>query len=239
MLSANEFQNRCRSLGSFESDQELDATAMIGFFQRFRPDGQGLDGLFDDHPHGDQLQRRLDRVFAATGNDRREGGGRDAYFIVRDPPPISAELTEHHGQMWLESLRQIAARLDSKSIVSWLDPLPRIRVLEGSPPKQPKGDLDTFPLLRVIKVDVTELTNQLAMDCHVVSLLRDAYYYIACDSMLRDYLLWPAYSEALGTEDLLASYFELWRHGVKLRVFHDDMIDLYIPRRSSMNELPA
>ncbi|MGV3486571.1 MAG: apolipoprotein acyltransferase, partial [Planctomycetaceae bacterium] len=115
-------------------------------------------------------------------------------------------------------------------LIQRFETLPRVRVLEGVPPKQLKSDQQSFPLLHAIKVQAATLTDGLAMDCQVVGLLREAYYFTACDAMLRDYLLWPAYADHFNEPDPFAAYFELWKHGVKWRVFHEDMIDVYIPR---------
>ncbi len=230
MLSAAEFQDRCRIVSRLGTNDPVDNNTMIGIFQRFRPAGNGLEGLYKDLPHAGEYHRRLDRLFAAAGEDRRPNGGRDAYFVVRNPPPMSAEVAEFQAIRWLESLLAMATKAAATGLMAQLDPVPRIRVLVGAPPKQPKSDLDSFPLLKAIKVDAAALTDGIAQQCLVVLLLRDAYYFAACDAMLRDYLLWPAYAEHFADPDPMSGYFELWRHGVKLRVFHDDMIDLYLPR---------
>ncbi len=64
-------------------------------------------------------------------------------------------------------------------------------------------------------------------------ILRPAYYFTACDSMLRDYLMWPFYADATGLQDPLASYFELWKHGVKYRIFLESQVDIYLPRHAA------
>jgi len=230
MTSDTDLRERCRAASGIETDSEVDPTAMIGFFQRFRPDGRGLEGLYEGLAHGDQYHERLDHLFEAAGDDRRPTGGRDAYFVVRQPPPMSPEAAEFNATRWMEGLQKISARSGNAELSKQLETRPRIRILEGSPPKQPKADQESFPLLKAIKVHAASMTDGLASGCQVVSLLREAYYFTACDSMVRDYLLWPAYEEALGEADPMAGYFELWRHGIKLRVFHDDMIDLYLPR---------
>lgn len=225
-----EFLERCRMIAGLDDEVTLAPDNLIGVFQKFRPDGKGLDELFQSLPRASAYQERLARLFAAAGDDRRPGGGRDAYFVVRQPPPISPEDAQSHATSWLKGLARLARRADAHELSARLDPIPRIRVLEGAPPKQPKSDLDTFSLLRAIKVNAAAITDGLAVECQVASLMREAYYFTACDAMLRDYLLWPAYAEHFGEEDPLLGYFELWRHGVKVRVFHDDMIDLYLPR---------
>ena len=64
----------------------------------------------------------------------------------------------------------------------------------------------------------------------VAETLRPAYYFTACDAMLRDYLMWPLYARTTGLNDPFDSYFQLWKHGVKYRIFGEGQIDLYLPR---------
>jgi len=222
--------DRCRDFSGLAPEADVDAGAMIGLFQRFRPDGRGLKGLYDGLAHDESLHDRLTQLFEAAGDDGKNGGGRDAYFIVRKPPVLDADVAQDHGQHWLKSIKQMAERVGNTALAESLQTLPRIRVLEGMPPKQPKSDRQTFPLLAALKDDAATLTDNVACDNEVVSLMREAYYFTACDWALRDYLLWPTYAEAFGQSDAMSGYFELWRHGVKWRVFHDDMIDLYLPR---------
>jgi hypothetical protein len=229
MLMETEFRNRCRQIAGLADEDTLDPTAMVGFFQRFRPKGVGLESLYTGMPRGQEYRRRLDRLFEAAGEDQRPGGGRDAYFVVRKADTLSPEEVEQHATSWLTGLSQLVMHHELGELKNRLGVVPKIRVLEGIPPKQPKSDQESFPLLRALKVHAPAMTDGVALNCEVVSLLRDAYYFTACDSMLRDYMLWPAYAEHFDAEDPYEGYFELWRHGIKWRVFHDDMIDFYLP----------
>jgi hypothetical protein len=206
--------------------------SLIGFFQLFRPDGENLDALFDLLELGDQLSDRLQRVFHAAGDDRRPAGGKDAYFIIRSPKPMSSELAEHHGASWLEGLRQIAESVGDTCVAEKLATRPKIRVLEGIPPKHPKQPEERSQLLKLFLENCVELTSKVeGVDPHA-ELLRPAYYFMACDAMLRDYLMWPFYRTATGLADPLASYFSLWSHGVKFRMICKDQVDLYLPRQA-------
>ena len=49
--------------------------------------------------------------------------------------------------------------------------------------------------------------------------------------MLRDYLMWPFYREKTNLEDPFEPYFQLWKCGVKYRIFEETQIDLYLPRQ--------
>lgn len=233
------FVEHCRSLaaqlgvtesqGSPPAPEASDSESLIGFFQLFRPDGKRLAGLFDALPQGNELCERLQRVFEVAGDDRRPGGGRDAFFIVRSPSPLSVELAEHHCSTWVQGLRQIAEAVGDVPTAEALDSSPKIRVLEGIAPKHPKRPEERSELLNVFLDRAVKLTEQVAGADDHAELLRPAYYFMACDAMLRDYLMWPFYAGLTGLADPLRSYFTLWAHGVRFRIFREDQVDLYLP----------
>lgn len=238
-----EFLTRCREItapsitaveqpGCTESPELSDADSLIGVFQHFRPDGEGLPELFDGLPIGDQLVERLELIYEYAGDNRRPAGGRDAYFIVRSPKKLTVEAAEHHGETWLNGLREIANAVGDTATAERLAQLPRMRVLEGIPPKHPKRDEERSGLLKVLLNNARNLTGAVSgVDPHA-ALLRSAYYFIACDHMLRDYLMWPFFAKQTGLTDPLRSYFRLWSHGVKYRTFREDQLDLYLPREA-------
>lgn len=208
-----------------------DEDALIGFFQSFRPDGRGLAGMFDGLPAGEGLHQRLDQLFAAAGDDRRPQGGRDAYFVVRQPPPIDPEVAREAAERWLVRTGRLAAHVGRDEVAKRLRDVQHVRVLEGIAPKHPRQAEDKTDLLTTLQDDVPRLVE--AIDPHpaLAESLRPAYYFIHCDAMLRDYLMWPLYGDVCEVEDPFAPYFILWRHGVKLRVFTEGRMDLYLPRR--------
>jgi len=222
---------RCRNLAGFAPDAPCDGDSLIGVLQQFRPDGQGLQGLFDDLPQGAALQHRLRQLYAIAGDATRPGGGQDAYFIVRNPPPLDPLHARTAAQTWLRSLLALARETQFDDLVDELQPLPEVRVLEGIAPKQTKDDLRNVPLYRAIKRQGASLCERLQREDAVLNLLRPAYYYAACDWALRDYLLWPLYHRFTQLDDPFLAYFELWCHGVKLRAFADDRLDVYLPVR--------
>ena len=215
-----------------------DAESLIGFFQHFRPSGAPLAGLFDSLPAislptAAQLSERLQSVFDHAGDDRRPQGGRDAFFIVRSPESLSVEQAENHCTRWIEGLVKIAQSVGEPELAEKLSPVPKIRVLEGIPPKHPKQAHERSSLLATLLDRCPQLTARIRkVDPHA-ELLRPAYYFIACDAMLRDYLMWPFYAAQTALADPLSGYFSLWAHGVKFRVFREDQIDLYLPREAS------
>lgn len=231
-MSTSAFLERCRDLVGSDNEAENDADSLIGFFQTFRPDGLALNGLYEDLECGEGLHQRLEKLFVAAGNDRRPQGGRDAYFVIRNPSPLDPDVARQLGTDWLSGLRQVAECLGDASLTALLDPLPSIRVLEGIPPKHPKEEHEKSQLLIGIREESASLVDQIDAG-PFAPLLRPAYYFTACDAMLRDYLMWPFYGKATGLDDPLAPYFDLWRHGVKYRIFGETQVDLYLPRQQA------
>ena len=227
-MSTNALLRKCHDLAGLGPETSLEPDSLVGFFQVFRPDGQALAELFSELEVGDELQSRLQQLYAIAGDDRRPSGGRDAYFLVRDPKPLEPERAEQLATSWLEGLIAIASHLEEESIRETLQPLPRIRVLEGTPPKHPKDEAEKSRLLRSVQQAAT-LVERIDAGPFPAA-LRPAYYFSACDTMLRDYLMWPLYARATGLRDPLFPYFELWRHGVKYRIFGETQVDLYLPR---------
>ncbi len=223
---------RCHDLAGLGDEMAVDADSLIGFFQTFRPAGQAIADLFSDMDQGDALHRRLDQLYAVAGDDRRPTGGRDAYFVVRKPQSIDPAEVKQAAQSWLAGVRQIALTVDDAEVAEMLAPPPAIRVLEGIPPKHPKADIEKSHLLRTIQTKAPAMVERIDGG-PMAAVLSPAFYFTACDAMLRDYLMWPFYAQATGLTDPLASYFTLWKHGVKYRIFGESQVDFYVPRQAT------
>lgn len=228
-MSTQTLLQKFHDLAGFNEEMEMDADSLIGFFQTFRPDGHAVDGLFEELSMGEQLQDRLEQLYMTAGDDRRPQGGRDAYFVVRNPPKIDPDLASNLAKSWLTGVRDLSTSLGDVETASVLDPIPSIRVLEGMAPKHPKEDIEKSELLKTMQQDVPTLVERIDAG-PFPELLRPAFYFTACDTMLRDYLMWPMYREASGLKDPFEAYFELWKHGVKYRIFGETQVDLYLPR---------
>lgn len=223
---------RFHEFGGAPSDASIDADSLIGFFQAFRPDGMAIRGLYEELDVGDALEARLDQLYNASGDDRRPQGGKDAYFVIRHPPPIDPDAARDLTVAWLQGIGHLAVSSGDETLTAALDPMPSIRVLEGVPPKHPKDRSEKSRLLLALQEDASRLVERIDGGPYAAT-LRPAYYFTACDTMLRDYLMWPLYATAAGMEDPLEPYFELWRHGVKYRIFGETQIDIYLPRQQS------
>ncbi|NND97541.1 MAG: apolipoprotein acyltransferase [Pirellulaceae bacterium] len=230
-MSADQLIQRCHQFAQLPDDTVADADSLIGFFQLFRPDGRGIEGLFDDLSCGADLHARLDELEVAAREDRRPQGGLDAYFIVRRPHILSAESVERLAKQWLSKLLELAIELGDTNVAELLQSMPTIRILEGHPPKNPKIEAEKSDLLRAFQERIPKWCEQFADADEHAEALRPAYYFNTCDPMVRDYLMWPLYAPVVEVREPFAAYFELWKHRVKYRIFNDHQIDLYLPRQ--------
>ena len=212
------------------SEDVLNEDAFVGFFQSFRPDGRGVSGIFETMDWGDEIHERLESLFEVAGDDRRPGGGRDAYFIVRRPAEIDPDAVQHAGERWIAEMGRLAESLGHSSAAEQLAGMQRVRVLEGIPPKHPKNPDERTELLTLLSDAIPGWLCEAAPELTLATTLRSPFYYVNCDAMLRDYLMWPMYRDRIGMDEPFEAYFRLWRHGVKWRVFQETQIDLYMPR---------
>lgn len=230
-MSTEILLRKCHDRAGIDPETVLEPDSLIGFFQLFRPDGAAIGDLFDDLEEGDLLHDRLSRLYAIAGEDRRTSGGRDAYFLVRHPKPLDPDSASQLASRWITGLAALARMVESHQVAETLETAPTIRVLEGIPPKHPKNEAEKSRLLLAME-ESAGLSEQIQASPYAET-LRPAYYFIACDPMLRDYLMWPLYAEATGLDDPFLPYFELWTHGVKYRIFSESRIDLYLPRHNN------
>ncbi|MFG0265065.1 MAG: apolipoprotein acyltransferase [Rhodopirellula sp. JB055] len=218
----------------FENDK------FLGFFQSFRPDGRGLDGIFDELDGGEELRRRLEHLFEIAGDDRRPQGGRDAFFLVRSPRPIDPAVVESKAVEWTDRISTLAEKLGQPEAAERLRAITKHRALEGIPPKHPRQDHEKTELLKTFQNVVEHLVTRISTPEPFAESLRAPYYFISCDAGVRDHLMWPLYRDHLAAsvvggeggdvEEPFQPYFDLWSHGVKFRVYQENQVDWYMPR---------
>jgi hypothetical protein len=177
---------------------------LFGYFQRFRPDGDGVERVFEGMAHGDEVLARLLPFYRHT---------RDAanyiYFVVRDPlqttrQELSAIMNRH-----LAAIRQIAVAGGNKFLdkLDTLLPTVRVEFERGKPPPHPPQPEPNAALPYEIACDWSIDLRIAASDDYV--LLGEAFYSIACDYQLADYIVWPVYRDASPVHDPFAAAFDL------------------------------
>lgn len=99
-----------RERGFADSAEELESRPwkdeydLFGYFDCFRPDGAGVDRVFEGVVRGDEILERLMRVFHAT---RESLERRFLYFIVCRPLPATQERLRELAEQRLDKIRRI------------------------------------------------------------------------------------------------------------------------------------
>ncbi|GAB5403355.1 MAG: hypothetical protein Aurels2KO_15860 [Aureliella sp.] len=222
-----------------------DADSLIGLFQAFRPDGLPLLSSLESVPGGGEFARRIQSVFDAVSASQRGDRMKDAYFVVRRPPLGASEFLEQQARRFVASSVELAKSASVPGQEAASDP--ELRMLEGKPPKHPKADREKADLLFLFQDRLPSLLSTMFRESETPAAklaveLEESLYFVACDTWLRDYLRMPLLGESPYREvaDQAASaYFDLWRHGIKFRIFSEQRIDFYLPRRDDGSLIDA
>ncbi len=186
------------------------------FFHRFRPDGRGIDKVFEGIDEADEIQPRLLEVYQATASGWRNDDSVDAYFIVRKPEHTSSRALQELARAHLEKVASIARSMKNPGVARRLiKARVRIDATGASPPEPSDLDSEVYEMLGEFTDSVRPLGSSPAL------LLEQPSYGLACDYNLAAYVLWPAYRKPSPVEEPFGPYFELWKHGLAHLRLHE------------------
>jgi hypothetical protein len=132
----------------------------------------------------------------------------DAYFVVRSPQPWQPAEVEPLGHTFLDNLRRLARIIGDRELSGLLAATKRVRLGNiESGAYESDEHICVYETVGDWLIEVTDYSDLLPA-------LDEAYYSVACDSWLTDYLRWPYY-ESLCDRDVFAPCFELWRRGLR------------------------
>ena len=209
----------------------LNDESLVGFFQSFRGDKfAALHGLYDGLTQSESLAARLDELFQAAGDDRRPSGGRDAYFVVRHPNPMTPQDAEQMSHAWIGKLAELSGLLGQHDVAQTLGRIQNVRVLEGIPPKHPKAEVEKCDVLLALQKVLPDRIRSGFASSPAFEIIYPAYYFTCCDSFVAAHLMWPLHPACANIEEPFEEYFRMWKHGIKYRVFADEQLDVYLPR---------
>lgn len=187
-------------------------------FHLFRPDGAGVEALFEGMEERDAVTARLKKVYQAAGDDR-DGA---MYFVVRDPPRAASEQIIAWTNQHLSRLKRVESELFELDGPSEIEAIEGVDVVSGgaAPRRDPSR---AHPLETALYEAATELGMAMG-GSEWARLLDEPLYKIACDYRLAHWILWPHIGGDFPVEDPFAAWFELWRHGAVIH-FHDEERD--------------
>ena len=198
----------------------IDEEDLSGYFQLFRPDGRGVERVFEGVARGDEVLARL-LLFYYHTKDAPE----DGYFVIRKPMATTeVELFEIMTQ-YLEKVRQIANAFEEKGLVTLLGSI-QIETQRGQAPPHPAIPEPNLFYIHEIEGDWFRTLYPIPSD---VLLLKEAFYFMTGHYELARYVMWPIYREATPIEDPFAPAFELWLRGAAYRFTNDKLLTVYAP----------
>lgn len=195
---------------------------LFGYFQRFRPHGDGLAEVFKGVVKGAEILERLLPFFDHTSD------WTGAYFVVASPVPSTesevADLVRRH----LDSIREIAneAGDDTLDEVESILGTTQLQFSDTPIERQPTFDPDS-PDVFIYDV-MTDWFSDLEPVESEGLLLREAAYSMTADYFLSHYALWPLYADATTVEDPFAASFQLWIRGVSFAIL-DQRVRIHKP----------
>lgn len=225
------WRNVVRRLGQEEGWAAGHSEVPPSFFHLFRPSGEGLQEVFQDVAHGEEILERLREIYRIAG----EGDG--LYFIVRKPEVVPKARLVHLAEQHVASMAEIV-RASGASAGGWkdvLDPLienqVRIDVVQTLPPGPSEKEWED---LNGALYEVTgDFVGSLTPAPSDATLLSDALYYMACRYELVHHVLWPLYREATPVREPFQAWFRLWTLGAGLRFEDPNLCRVYSPGGSA------
>lgn len=196
-----------------------DSHRLSGIFNRYRPDGAGLELLFEASGIEGKILSRLKKVFLATAPGWKPG---DLYFTVRQFSPMSPATAATIVEDYLTGFRSFAEKIGNSEVAGALS---SVKVVSDNAIGKSE-DEDVAVMMYECLTDflATQQPRQ-----HEAFMLKEALYSMANDYFLMAYVLWPA----MGFEDELShaldNYFEMWRHGIGIKFFKGGLVAVSLP----------
>ncbi len=192
---------------------------LSGIFNRYRPDGAGLERLFEVSGIEGEILSRLKKVFLATTPSWKPG---DLYFTIRQHVSIDPSSAATIVESYLAGFKRFAAHIGDSDVTSALDGM---RVVFAVP----IGASEDADLGTMMYECLTDFLATLQPGRHELFLLKEALYSIANDYFLMAYILWPAFGFEGELAHALDNYFDVWRYGISLRFFKGGNVTIGLP----------
>jgi len=225
MTGSEEILGRWKALAGDTTGKPWEPDNLAGFFQQFRPAGEGLEAAFQGVIGADEILPRLLEVYEVTADDWRHDEVYDAYFIVHHPQPLAAARAKVLLGLHLERVAAMAMSVGDDELAGLLGRGLRLEVVEGVRPWPPGPD-DPETMIHETTGDF--MRSLIPRDSHAL-LMEEGLYFIACDSNLRHHILWPLYRHGSGIDEPFRPYFDLWKHGAGYRFTSDGAVRVYVP----------
>jgi hypothetical protein len=206
-----------------EINDPADCYQLAGMFNRYRPDGAGLERILSAEGIEGLVRSRIQRVYDTTAKHWSPG---DLYFLVKSPEAIEPAQAVDIVRRHLRGLETLAAHVGNEEVAGFLSGL----TFTTQRPARAKTSDD----VRIaVHECLTDFLAPLDAEHHAVFMLHEALYSMANDYELAAYMLWPATQlkgEAAGALD---AYIDVWRFGIEIEFLEDKVIYVKVPAARS------
>lgn len=192
-----------------EEGEEIDEDRFYGYFQCYMPSGKGVERTFEPLVNGDEYLNRIRPIYEMLDSREFEGDTVPGYFNG-GTEELSEEKLKQLGQSLLGGLISLFSehtQEEPDEAAEYLKCISNITILPQEEIEAYRDDQEES-----VYEELSDLISECTDYDEPISILREAYYSIACDYWVSYYLQWPQYEELQGS-DPLAPYFELYRCG--------------------------
>lgn len=193
---------------------------LAGFFNRYRPDGDGLRSLLIENGTEGEVLLRVQKIFLVTAPHWRPS---DLYFVIRKYEDIDAESALEIVHNYLEGFRIFAEYTGNVELASALR---KLKLTSGVPEASALND-DVSVMMHECLTDF--LADQQGLK-NELFFLKEALYSMANDYSLAAYALGPA-MDVPGAHCAFDRYFDIWRYGIRILIFKDGSVNIELPGR--------
>ena len=192
------------------------------FYHRFRPNGEGLEEVFDSVEHGTAIVNRIKAVMKMDGTDKGMA------LECRAPKPIDDAKAITLAKKAVANVKQLAIELDDEEI-STMFTAREFQIKSGQLSKYRQNSVtDERVCIMCEAVDDIMIRSDAA-----AAVMFEAAYTLAHDFPLAYYIQWPAVASDFNTEDPFKPFFDLWCHKVKWRFNKTNTVEVFTPAGAS------
>ncbi len=216
---------RWAELAGIPTDSVRSQFDLEGFFQEFRPEGEGIEQLLCGIEKCDEVTRRLTNVFRVSASSFQAS---DAYFIIRNTSSIEPQKALELLRSHFRAMAEVAEHEKEPDFASALRDLKEpVFVKTNSDLTRNPSVAESFD---VLLYDIaTDYISKASRSSNPIYLLSEPMYGIANDKYLQGYLLWPLLEDMMPQKAPFDSYFEMWAKGIAYTLPQDGVCQLYVP----------
>jgi hypothetical protein len=218
-MKAHTLRERIETETGLSVREGFDTHELAGLFNRYRPEGVGLERLLSGDGVEGEVRARIKRVFDVTAPGADPG---DWYFVIRRHESLDRAAAIKVARDYLLSMQRLAEFIGDTEV---RDALSALKV-ESHPPAAVAED-DDVPVM--LYESFTAFLPSFARDGREILLLEEALYSMANDYSLMAYMLAPVIPLGGEARGALDPYFDVWRYGITLKFFAGGIVSVGLP----------